>query len=343
MFSEESRLKTDGSGMLGAYQKWPSLAREGFKVAYPPKSPPKKAYILGMGGSAAAGDIIEGWLYGRKGVEVGVMKGGVPSAGMKDSIAIACSVSGNTIETVQMLAAAVEGGAHAVSITGEGMLSEKSAELGVPVIRVPKALAQRLMLPFLVYSALSVLNSSFALRCEGEVEESIVSMESEWSDASPSLPERANGAKALAAAMVHKVPAIYSDRVAYGVGVRFKNVLNENSKKHAHFDAVPEAFHNEIESWEDPSSEFLPVFIRHSWESPRDSAKVDQMVKILGELGKSPVQLRGKGSSILSQLMSMTYRLDLASYYLAVALGRDPTPTSLLDRLKSVGSLPDSH
>ncbi|MDG6986017.1 MAG: hypothetical protein JRM73_04640 [Nitrososphaerota archaeon] len=336
-------MKTDGSGMLDAYQRWPSLAKEGFRVNYSPRSPPKKAYILGMGGSAAAGDIIEGWLYGRKGLEIGVMKGGVPSAGMKDSIAVACSVSGNTVETVQMLSAAVEGGAQAVSISGDGMLSEKSAELGVPVIRVPKAMAQRLMLPFLVYSALSVLNSSFDLRCEDEVDESVRSMESEWSDASPARPEPGNGAKVLASALVHKVPAIYSDRIGYGVGVRFKNVLNENSKKHAHFDVVPEAFHNEIESWEDPGTDFLPVFIRHSWESPRDSAKVDHMVRILVELGKTPVQLRGKGASILSQLMSMTYRLDLASYYLAVALGRDPTPTSLLDRLKSAGGLPNSH
>jgi hypothetical protein len=41
---------------------------------------------------------------------------------------------------------------------------------------------------------------------------------------------------------------------------------------------------------------------------------------------------------VLSQLMSMTYRLDLASYYLAVALGRDPLPTSLLWQLKDSGS-----
>ena len=328
--------------MLSAYERWPGLAREGFRVSYSPNSPIARAHILGMGGSAAAGDILAGWLTGRKGVEVDVLKGSVPAGGMKGSIAIACSVSGNTEETVQMLAAAVEAGAAAVSISGEGKLSETAKRLGVQNIKVPAALAQRLMLPFLVYSALSVLNSAFDLGCEAEAEESMGALEAEWGAASPAASEPGNGAKALAASLVSKTPAIYGDRVAYGVGVRFKNVINENSKRHAHFDVVPEAFHNEIESWEDPGTEFLPVFLRHSSESPRDSAKLDHMVEILRGMGKTPVQVRGRGGSRLSQLMSMTYRLDMASYYLAVALGRDPLPTSLLDRLK-FSRLPDPH
>ena len=328
--------------MISAYERWPGLAREGFGAASAPKAQVSRAYIMGMGGSAAAGDILAGWLTGRKGVEVDVLKGSVPVGGMKGSIAIACSVSGNTEETVHMLTAAVERGAAAVSISGAGKLSEAAERLGVPNIRVPAALAQRLMLPFLVYSSLAVLNSAFGLGCEAEVEESIGALGAEWAEASPSAPESGNGAKALAAALVSKTPAIYGDRVAYGVGVRFKNVVNENSKKHAHFDAVPEAFHNEIESWQDPGTGFLPVFLRHSSESGRDSTKLDHMVEILREMGKGPVQVRGRGSSRLSQLMSMTYRLDLASYYLAVALGRDPLPTDLLDRLK-FSKLPDAH
>jgi len=82
--------------------------------------------------------------------------------------------------------------------------------------------------------------------------------------------------------------------------------------------------------------------LRHSSESKRDSEKLDHMAEILQGTGKAPVQLRGRGSSRLSQLMSMTYRLDMASYYLAIALGRDPLPTNLLDRLK-FSKLPDAH
>ena len=342
MFSEDMVKRADKGGMLSAYERWPALAREGFRVSYSPSSRVARAYIMGMGGSAAAGDILAGWVAGRSGVEVNVLKGSVPAKGMDGSIAIACSVSGNTEETVQMLTAAAEGGASVVSISGEGKLSAAAKRLGVPNIRVPQALAQRLMLPFLVYSALSVLNSSFGLKCEAEAEESIAALGAEWEDAALDVPEPRNWAKRLAGTLTSKTPAIYCDRVAYGVGVRFKNVVNENSKRHAHFDVVPEAFHNEIESWEDPGTDFLPIFLRHSSESKRDSEKLDHMAEILQGTGKSPVQLRGRGGSRLSQLMSMTYRLDMASYYLAIALGRDPLPTNLLDRLK-FSKLPDAH
>jgi bifunctional phosphoglucose/phosphomannose isomerase len=338
LFSESQIRRVDRGGALAAYQAWPALAREGFAVAYEGPAPPApaRAYIMGMGGSAAAGDILAGWLSLRKGADVGVLKGSVPE-GMEGTLAIACSVSGNTEETVQMLRAAVERGSSVVAISGEGRLSEEAQALGVQCIRVPPAPAQRLMLPFLVYASLAVLNSAFDLGCEDEARESIVALDSEWSEASPQSAEPGNRAKALAASLVTKTPAIYGDRVAYGVGTRFKNVVNENAKRHAHFDVVPEAFHNEIESWEDEGTEFLPVFLRHSYESPRDLAKLDRMVKILDGMGKSPVQVRGRGASCLSQLMSMTYRLDMASYYLSVALGRDPLPTALLDRLKSDG------
>jgi glucose/mannose-6-phosphate isomerase len=344
VFSDAQIRRADRGGVLSAYERWPSLAKEGLAVRFaPPRPESNRAFMMGMGGSAAAGDILSGWLAGREGVEVDVLKGSVPSVGMKGSLAIACSVSGNTEETVQMLRAAVAGGAAPLAISGEGKLSEAARSLGVPCIRVPAAVAQRLMLPFIVYSALSVLNRSFGLGCEAEAEESVESLEAEWKEVAPSAPEPANGAKALALSLMAKTPAIYADRVAAGVGVRFKNVLNENSKRHAHFDAVPEAFHNEIESWEDQGGDFLPVFLRHSSESPRDSARLDAMVELLEGAGWSPVTVRGRGESRFSQLMSMAYRLDMASYYLAVRLGRDPLPTRLLDRLKFTDRLPDAH
>ena len=343
MFSDDQVRKADKGGMLSAYERWPTLARDGFRVVSPVETEaPARAYFMGMGGSAAAGDIVEGWLTGT-GVDLRVLKGDVPAGGMRGSVAIACSVSGETEETVQMLSAAARAGAATVAISGKGRLSAEAERVGVPCIRVPDAPAQRLMLPFLVYSTLSILNSAFGLGCGPEAEESFAALESEWAESAPSVPEPGNRAKELAASLMAKTPTIYGDRIAHGVGVRFKNVVNENSKRHAHFDALPEALHNEIESWEDPGAGFLPLFLRHASESPRDAAKLDQMEDLLRGMGKAPLQVRGRGESRLAQLMSMTYRLDLASFYLAVALGRDPLRTALLDRLKFGARLSDPH
>ncbi len=118
------------------------------------------------------------------------------------------------------------------------------------------------------------------------------------------------------------------------MGIRFKNALNENAKKHALFDGIPDAFHNDIEAWEDPSEEFIPIFLRHSAEGERDRARQDRMVDILAESGRRPIQITGRGESNLAKLVTMAYRLDLTSYYTALGLGRNPALTKFIDRMK---------
>jgi glucose/mannose-6-phosphate isomerase len=199
---------------------------------------------------------------------------------------------------------------------------------------IPKVLAPRYMLPFIIFSTLSVLNNALSLGCEEEAETAFSAMESEGSEIQISSAAPKNKAKSLAVKLLDKTPSIYAPEVAHGAGIRFKNALNENSKKHAHFGGFPDAFHNEIEAWEDPRTDFAPVFLKHSSESDKESARVDKMVRILAKAGNSPIQVMGRGTSSLAQLTSMVYKLDMVSYYIAIGLGRDPFPTRLIDAMK---------
>ncbi len=287
-----------------------------------------------MGGSASGGDIIAGWASDRSGIEIAVFKGKILVADMHDSVAVACSASGQTMETIEMLRAAVQRGARVLAISGGGMVKEEAAKLGVPHIDMPKVVAPRYMLPFIAFSTLAVINRGLGLGCEDEAEDAFSAMEVERKKIVRSVPLSRNGSKRLALALLHKTPSIYGARVTRGVGIRFKNVLNENSKKHAHFDGIPDAFHNEIESWEDPSVAFLPIFLRHPSESDRDRTRADKMVSILRKGGKRPIQVSGRGGTSLARLATMAYRLDVTSYYTAIGLGRDPFPTKLIDTLK---------
>jgi hypothetical protein len=61
------------------------------------------------------------------------------------------------------------------------------------------------------------------------------------------------------------------------------------------------------------------------------------MIKMLATAGKEPIEVRGRGKSNLAQLVSMVYRLDMVSYYIALGLGRDPFPTRLIDAIKETG------
>ncbi len=334
-FSEETARRFDPKGVWRTYAEWPSMARRGLEAEVNvPRGRFDRVYVLGMGGSAAGGDVVAGWLSGRPGPQIEVFKGYVPVEDMSGSLAIACSVSGQTEETIQMLRTAVERGARAVSISSGGRLMSVSHELGVPHMKTPQALAPRYLFPFMVFSCVSVIGTAAGVDVRAEAEDAIRAMEAEAQEVVVGVPLDSNPSKKLALGLMKRTPAIYGPRATRGVGVRFKTIFNEGAKKHAYFDAIPDVFHNEIEAWEDSGDEFAPVFLRHSSEGAREGALTDRMFQTLASLGKSPVEVRGRGESSLPQLLTMAYRLDLAAYYVAIGLGRDPYPTKLLDDLK---------
>jgi glucose/mannose-6-phosphate isomerase len=199
---------------------------------------------------------------------------------------------------------------------------------------MPDIVAPRYMLPYIVFSSLSAINRGLGLGCEGEAKESIEAMREQSNSLDVETPLRVNEAMKLAKEVAKKTPAILGDKVTRGVGLRFKNVLNENAKKHAYFDQMPDAFHNEIEAWEGAETSFLPIFLRHSSEPAADGMRADAMTKMLRHFGNRVIEVRGSGNGILSQLMTMVFHLDMASYYTAMVLKRDPFPTNLIDRLK---------
>ena len=337
-FSITKAQKIDTRAVHKTYERWPELAKEGFKVKFElPKKGLRKAYVLGMGGSASGGDIISGWLTEQPRVEMDVFKGRLPIGDLSDALAIACSASGKTEETINMLKTAVDRHATTVSISGGGTLKEVSEKLGVPHIQMPEVVAPRYMLPFIIFSTLAIVNEGLSLNCEDEVEDAFTAMEAEGRDVGISSVPPKNLAKVLAAGLLDKTPCIYGALVAKGAGIRFKNVLNENSKIHAQYVGIPDAFHNEIEAWEDARVDFAPIFLRHSAEGKLEGPREERMIRILSEAGKGPIQVRGRGESNLAQLVSMVYRLDMVSYYLAIGLGRDPFPTKLIDAIKRNG------
>jgi glucose/mannose-6-phosphate isomerase len=338
IFSLKMLEEVDRSGVRRAYDEWPRMARAGFAVRpHLLRKGFRKAFFLGMGGSAAGGDIVASWLSEKHEFETATFKGQLPVGDMKDAIAVACSASGQTEETIEMLETAVKRGATAIAVSCGGRLMQVAKEKGVPHVMMPKALAPRYTLPFIIFSCLSIINEGLGLHCEAEAEGAMAEMEREREEIGVGSPLASNPSKKLALAIIDKIPVIYGARPTRGAGIRFKNMLNENAKTHAIFDGLPDAFHNEVEAWEDPSPEYVPVFLRHPAETPRDRVRADAMVAILSEMKMGPIEVSGRGGSSLAQLVTMVYRLDLASFYVAMGKGQDPLPTRLMDRIKEKG------
>lgn len=337
-FSLNRILNIDPSKVHKTYEKWPIMARSGFNIELDlPRAGFRKAYVLGMGGSAAGGEIIASWLSDRPEFEVATFKGRLPIGSMSDVLAIACSASGQTEETIEMMETAVQRSATTVSVSSGGKLMEVSKKLRVPHVMMPEVVAPRYMLPFIIFSCLSIINEGLGLGCEDEAENALKEMEVEGQAVGINTPASENPSKQLALSILEKTPVIYGSMSTRGAGIRFKNLLNENAKIHAIFDGLPDAFHNEVEAWEDPSVDFAPVLLRHPSETERDKEGADLMMRILSELRKNPIEIKGRGKSNLAQLLTMVYRLDVASYYAAIGIGRDPFPTRLMDRFKVKG------
>jgi hypothetical protein len=51
------------------------------------------------------------------------------------------------------------------------------------------------------------------------------------------------------------------------------------------------------------------------------------------------LEIWGKGPTGFAELLAMVYELDMAAYYAAIGLGRDPLPTLLIDELKRAKTL----
>ncbi len=334
-FSSARIELVDKSRVRDTYMAWPDLAADAFeKAAGIEDRGYRKVYVLGMGGSAAAGDLLGGWLLSRHGVEAEVCKGVIPASDMTGTLGIVCSASGETEETLSMLKTAEDRHATLVCISHGGRLADAAKKRGIRHVQLPEIVAPRFMLPSMVFSCLKVLDSALGVDSSADAREAIDGMRKLQGRIGVDVPLGENPSKEVAVRLMKATASVYGTRVTRGVGVRFKNEMNEVSKRHAVYDEMPELFHNEIEAWEQAGTDFVPVLVRESAESERDGRLADAFTAILTSMGKGPIQVRGVGRSLLARLAGMVYELDLASYYVAIGVGQDPLPTPLIARLK---------
>ncbi len=331
---ESELLRVDRSSVYREYMRWPELARLGASVKLKTEvGNLDRVFLVGVGGSAAAGDIVAGWASTKKDVELLVFKGYVPVKDMRNTLVIACSASGNTLETINMAREAVERKAKIVLMSSGGKLEEMSRKWKVEHVPMPKTIAPRYALPFNITAITKIVSEVYSIESNSEIDDALSCMRKERNKLSPDKKEPRNRAIALAKLILGKVPKIYGSRITRGVAIRFKNSLNENAKKHACSETMPELFHNEVEAWEGESSSFVPFILRHSMEKKDEKSRIDRLVSLLCNVS-APIELRGEGRTSLAELMTLTYLLDFVSYYAAILSGTDPYPTKMIDKMR---------
>jgi len=298
---------------------------------------PRAVVVAGMGGSAAGGDLLS--VYAAESVDVPILvhRGyGLPALAGPHSLVIAASYSGETAEVLSAFDVAVARNVPVVAVTAGGALAERAEATGRPRVTLPGGLMPRMALGYLFFPALPLLaGCGIDVAPDGEVEETLTTLETLAGELVPERPAAQNEAKRLALAIADRLPAIYGGPATGTVAYRWKTDVEENAKTFALAGALPEMNHNEIEAWRSSGAKDMHVvLLRDRGERPEIARRFRVLHDLIGPAAGGVSEVWGRGEGRLARLVSLTYLGQWTSYYLAVLRERDPWSVPLLDEVK---------
>jgi glucose/mannose-6-phosphate isomerase len=288
--------------------------------------------IAGVGGSAVGGSLARAALGGRERRPVVVVRDyELPPWVDASWTVLLSSYSGATEEALACWDAATAAGAHRIACTTGGPLAERARAERVPVVPLPGGFQPRAAVGYSTVVALEVAalcGVAPSLRDEVEAAASAIGeLAAGWGADAPDDAEP----KALAAALLGRVPVFVGAGLTAPVAYRWKCQVNENANRPAFSSELPEADHNEIEGWGDRSV-LEPVFL----VDPVDThARVLRRFELTAGVIGGALRYEARGASRTERLLSLVHLGDLASIYLAVLEGHDPADIRALQQLKA--------
>ena len=349
MLTDDSLKKYDKRKIHEFYDSWPKYARESFEYHS------KNSHLLlrsirsktekdckysdidhivfaGMGGSGAIGDLFSA-ILSETNIHVSVIKGYLlPKTVDVNTLVIATSVSGNTIETLTILKAARKVDCKIIAFSSGGKMEEFCMEHHIEFGKIEKIHSPRVSFVKYVYSILGILQEILPIKKE-DIYESIKQIENIRNDISSKNLTLENPALSLAE-WITGIPMIYYPSGLQAAAIRFKNSLQENAKRHTISEDVIEACHNGVVAWEKPNENVKPILI----EGTDDYVKTKERWKILKEYFDEKnieyIEVHTIQGNILSKIMHMIYFFDYVTIYNAVLSEIDPSPTNPIDYIK---------
>jgi len=337
----------DRSDMLGHIQALP----ESMISAKGTKRPsldivPDTIIIAGMGGSAIAGDIIADIARQTICPPVIVSRDySLPGYVGKKALVIITSYSGNTEETLGAYDDARNKGARMVCVTTGGRLADKAGKDGVPILalKAEKDIAPRAAMGHMLVPTMLLLEDIGAIEAKANIDEAVQVLKGMRGGMAKEVPTKDNRAKAIAKALVGRLPVVLAPYNLATAARRWQTQLNENAKVIARWDVVPEMDHNDIVAWSEltdggrhplatTKGSPLPVMLL----DPKGDERLVRRMAVTRSiaLGKEAIEVSAEGQRTLARLLSLIYVGDHVSTYMAIRQGKDPTPVTVIERLK---------
>jgi len=301
----------------------------------------KGVAILGMGGSGFSADIIKTLVADEIKVPVEVVKGyDLPAYIGKGWLVVAVSYSGNTEETISALNHAIERDAHILIECSGGKLQKLAGDSGYSIINIPSGLQPRGAIGYLFFPVYLAMGTIGLINInENDIEEMLDLIKEKASIYNRNTPLSDNPAKELAVKIGDRLPIIYGTEGIYSaVAYRLKCEINENSKTPCWWNSFSELNHNETVGWErlaNITGNFILIAFRDPDEGPKIRTRIEvtlgQIKPYVAEIVEIPVE----GKSKFAKALSALYLGDIASVYLALLAGVDPSPVVKIESLKA--------
>ncbi len=319
--------------------------RQGWERGKDTQLPPSyrdidEVVVLGMGGSAIAGDYLADLASLEKSPPIVVQREyNPPSFTDSRTLVIASSYSGTTEETLSAFQQALERGAKVLSITAGGELACLSQENRIPLLTIDYKGEPRIAVGFVFFALLGVFQGVGIISPkETEVEKAIASLEHQVSLLKVAIPSASNEAKRLALFLHNKIPVVYGAEILAGVARAWKTGLNENSKVWAFSERLPELNHNAVVGYSLPKQArkgLALIFLRSSLLHARTQLRYRITQDLLSQEGIPWRDVAPLGEGALIHMMSLHLLGLYVNYYLAILNGVDPSPVKVIDTLKS--------
>jgi len=309
--------------------------RAGLELARPLPGDELRVVAFGMGGSAIAADLARGVVAAESRALLTVARSPeLPRSVDQRSEVFLASYSGNTWETLLAYDAAGRVGARRTVITSGGALLERAERDEVPILAVPPGLPPRSAVGQMLGGVLGLLDSAFPESLEHRVEAA-----AEYDRGRIREYAKPRGPAAQIAAHVgDRFPFVYAEETFGALARRWKTQVEENAKRLAVFDEVPELFHNSLVGWDAlPRSEakrFIAILLEWSGETPPVRKSFRYLERLLKEKGAGVARVPLAAEDRLAALVAGISLGDHVSLFLADLEKVDPYPVDAITRLK---------
>jgi glucose/mannose-6-phosphate isomerase len=316
----------------------PNQLLTGFRAARdlaPAPRVARHAVVVGMGGSAIAADLAATLTDPETELTLGVTRGpSLPRSVGSDGWAIFASYSGQTWETLSSYDEARRRGCARLAISSGGELAVRAERDGVPHLMLPPGLPPRAALGYMLGGLLGALDPFFPESNDRRLRQATDRL----GRLGGRLSDPKGPAAEIAAQFNGRSPVIYADGSFAGLARRWKTQIEENAKTLAHFDVVPELFHNALVAWDAISPKEARrravAMLEWSEESPAARWGFQYLRKVLAQKGVRVVPVPLASTDRLEALLEGVALGDHVSLFMAAQSGIDPLPVEAITRLK---------